>query len=48
MIQDIKAIADHIGRAKETLDRKDVVQLAVWDELDQADARLQGLSSFLF
>ncbi len=47
IVRDLTAITERIDRAKDGLDRHKAGQRAVWDELDLAEARLQGLSMFL-
>ncbi len=47
VLADLNAAYDGIKRAKFLLDRKDPPQLEAWNALDQAEARLQGLSFYL-
>ncbi len=44
-IRDLKAIAEHIHRAKQLLNRHDPIQGDAWRELDRAEARLHSLST---
>ena len=47
VVEDLRAVYNHMNRAKGLLDREDSQQLEAWGELDQAEARLSGLPILL-
>ena len=45
--RDLRAVANYIEKAKNGLDRRKKEQRAVWELLDLAEGKLQGLSVYL-